>query len=504
MEQNIEIPGLQESVKEKRQDLILYSPVAGSQARNVAVWLFIALVVLAYATFLAFGPQMLGLILIVFGIAAFLALILRLAYPWFLKMFAGRLSIEVSDEGLRFPSLFGPDLLFRNFRRWDDIANILMGSRLLDYGKSSYEYEMETPGSDQRIFIYFKSGGHAALDLKRMSKSGQTKLFVAIESFCLDFSRSPIASSEEESDAQPKLEKFELPQSYTEIWEQELQDSFSSTKFVPLAKGSFLQEGKFRIVMPLSSGGMSAVYLASTRDRELRVIKEAVLPARISDEKELKAKELFKREVALLQKLSHPQIASVLDYFVENDRNYLVLEFVAGNSLRQHVAQNGPVEEKAALELTSQTATILEYLHGLTPPVIHRDISPDNLVLKEDNTLVLIDFGAANEFVGTATGTMVGKQAYIAPEQFKGKAKTASDLYALGGTLYFLLTGRDPEALTCSRPRDLNREISPLADDLVAGLTDLDLESRIATAAETKAKIEEIIEQGGGHVIDLK
>jgi len=498
MEQNIEIPGLQESVKEKRQDLILYSPVAGSQARNVAVWLFIALVALAYATFLAFGPQMTGLILIVFGLAAFLALFLRLLYPWLMKIFAGHLSIEVSDEGLRFPALFGPDLLFRHFRRWDDVANILMGSRLLDYGKSSYEYEMETPGSDQRIFIYFKSGGHAALDLRRMSKKGQTRLFVAIESFCLDFSRSPIASTEEESDAQPKLEKFELPQSYTEIWEQELQDSFSATKFVPLAKGSFLQEGKFRIVMPLSSGGMSAVYLASTRDRELRVIKEAVLPSRISDEKELKAKELkakelFTREVALLQKLSHPQIASVLDYFVENDRDYLVLEFVAGNSLRQHVAQNGPVEERAALELIGQTAAILEYLHGLTPPVIHRDISPDNLVLKEDNTLVLIDFGAANEFVGTATGTMVGKQAYIAPEQFKGKAKTASDLYALGGTLYFLLTGRDPEALTCSRPGDLNREISPLTDDLVAALTDLDLESRIGTAAETKARIEEII-----------
>jgi serine/threonine-protein kinase len=105
-------------------------------------------------------------------------------------------------------------------------------------------------------------------------------------------------------------------------------------------------------------------------------------------------------------------------------------------------------------------AEILNYLHTQDPPIIHRDLTPDNVVRREDNDVVLIDFGAANEFVGTATGTLVGKQAYISPEQLRGKATTSSDIYALGGTVHFLLTGKDPEALSASHPKELNAVVS--------------------------------------------
>jgi serine/threonine protein kinase len=95
-----------------------------------------------------------------------------------------------------------------------------------------------------------------------------------------------------------------------------------------------------------------------------------------------------------------------------------------------------------------EAAKILQYLHSQSPPLIHRDVTPDNLVLARDGCLSLIDFGAANALLGTATGTLVGKQSYIAPEQFRGKAGLSSDIYSLGATVYFALTGREPEPLT--------------------------------------------------------
>jgi len=119
--------------------------------------------------------------------------------------------------------------------------------------------------------------------------------------------------------------------------------------------------------------------------------------------------------------------------------------------------------------------------------VIHRDFTPDNLVLQNDGKLVAIDFGAANEFIGNATGTFVGKHAYIAPEQFRGKASPQSDLYAMGGTLYYLLTGEDPLALSVSDPAE-KVAVSPALAKLVYDLTLP--EGRIASAAVARARLE--------------
>ncbi len=149
-----------------------------------------------------------------------------------------------------------------------------------------------------------------------------------------------------------------------------------------------------------------------------------------------------------LLKISHPNIVKVLDYFIEQDRNYLMLEYVNGQDLRQLVKQNGPQKESTVINWALQMVSILKYLHEQDPPLIHRDFTPDNIVLCDDGSIVVIDFGAANEFIGNATGTFVGKHAFIAPEQFRGKAVVQSDIYALGCTLYFLLTGQEPEALS--------------------------------------------------------
>jgi serine/threonine protein kinase len=115
------------------------------------------------------------------------------------------------------------------------------------------------------------------------------------------------------------------------------------------------------------------------------------------------------------------------------------------------------------------------------------------MMLKENQDLVLIDFGAANQYVGTATGTLVGKQAYIAPEQFRGKSTIQSDYYALWCTLYFLLTGHDPEALSMSHPKESRPDISDQLDQLVADLTAMMLDNRIKTAEELIDRVEKLI-----------
>src|SRR5207237_6197438 len=125
-----------------------------------------------------------------------------------------------------------------------------------------------------------------------------------------------------------------------------------------------------------------------------------------------------------------------------------------------NIRQNGAQKETTVLKWAAEVAEILTYLHKRNPPIIHRDLTPDNLVLKNEGTVHLIDFGAANQFVGTATGTLVGKQAYIAPEQLRGKADLQSDLYSLGGTLHYLLTGKDPIPLMVAHPNEVLPDIS--------------------------------------------
>ncbi len=133
---------------------------------------------------------------------------------------------------------------------------------------------------------------------------------------------------------------------------------------------------------------------------------------------------------------------------------------------------------------------VLNYLHTQTPPVIHRDISPDNIVINQNGDALLIDFGAANEFVGEATGTLVGKQAYMSPEQIRGKVTPQSDIYSLGATMYFLLTAKDPEPLSSSHPKKIDDSIPAALDDLVNLCTKLDLTERIKDANELTERLQ--------------
>jgi len=388
--------------------------------------------------------------------------------------------ILISKEGLSFPLILLPKLAFRRERLWTD----LMAASVRWSSTRSFQ------GSDC-LSLYFRSGGRANLALKGIAKTDLEQLLLAVEVWGGNCKREPLLI-EFQNTLQNENKGLEHL-SYTQMWEEELRRRFNSTSFVPLEPGRLLQSGRLRIVRQLAFGGLSAIYLAQSNEQRLVVVKEAVVPSNADQESRCKASELFAREAQLLIRLQHAQIAQVLDHFVEDGRNYLVLEYIDGQDLRQLVKQHGAQPEALVLQWTGEMAGILAYLHGQHPPIIHRDLTPDNLVLREDGSLVLIDFGAANEFVGTATGTLVGKQAYIAPEQFRGKAVTQSDLYALGCTLYFLLTGADPEALSVSEPRERASQVSEEINGLVAQCTSLEAKGRPESAEQVKAAVQAIV-----------
>ncbi|NJK60405.1 MAG: protein kinase [Oscillatoriales cyanobacterium SM2_1_8] len=201
------------------------------------------------------------------------------------------------------------------------------------------------------------------------------------------------------------------------------------------------QVGDYRLVSALGVGGMGTAYLAWHPNGGTCVVKE--MNSELLDN--AKARELFEREAALQARLVHPGIPKLFTHLHIGDRTYLVMEMIHGLDLERWVLTRGPVAFPEAISWLMELCDILQYLHSQRPPVMHRDIKPANLLVRErDRRLFLIDFGAVKE-LGRGAGTAIGAPSYSAPEQLLGKTVPQSDLYALGPTLLFLVTGEDPQ-----------------------------------------------------------
>jgi serine/threonine protein kinase len=210
-------------------------------------------------------------------------------------------------------------------------------------------------------------------------------------------------------------------------------------------------QGRYRIDNILGQGGIGITYAAEDLKTGDRVAIKALSFRRMNDRKVL---ELFEREAKVLAQLAHPAIPRYLDYFqVDCDRDrdfYIVQQLVEGKSLAQAIADGWHGSEEDIKQIAEQVLDVLSYLHELKPPVIHRDIKPQNIILQPDRKIAIVDFGAVQDsFRNTQVGgsTVVGTYGYMPPEQFRGKAVPATDLYALGATILFLLTGRSPADL---------------------------------------------------------
>ena len=299
-----------------------------------------------------------------------------------------------------------------------------------------------------------------------MSEDDLNKLLIASRTLAPAGDEREEANNSENTTAKIPLDIS----TFTSLWESEMTLRYRATTYVPLLPGRILNAGII-IEKALCYGGSAAIYLARRQNGKPVALKEFVVPASLNSEAREKALAMFKKEAALLSKLNHPEIARIYDHFVEDGRHYMTLQYIQGEDLRRLVARRGPISERKVAHWLRQILSILRYLENQSPPVVHRDLTPENIVFRPNGSLALIDFGAANEFIGTATGTVVGKQGYIAPEQFRGKAELKSDIYSLGCMAHFLLTGKEPEALTQSCPKNLNQRITDNMNDLVMQMT---------------------------------
>jgi eukaryotic-like serine/threonine-protein kinase len=208
---------------------------------------------------------------------------------------------------------------------------------------------------------------------------------------------------------------------------------------------------RYEILDILGQGGIATTYAAKDLDIDTTVAIKVMSLRRAQD---WKAIELFEREAKILAQLNHPAIPKYLDYFqidTDRDREFYIVQSLAPGTPLSALIERGWQPEVAEVEqIAVQILEILNYLHQLTPPVIHRDIKPQNLIKSLDGKISLVDFGAVQDtYHQTVTGgsTVVGTYGYMAPEQFRGQAFLSTDLYGLATTLLFLLTREDPSNL---------------------------------------------------------
>jgi hypothetical protein len=405
------------------------------------------------------------------------------------KLVLSKRGIDIDRRGPASALVFG----FQWFLPWDDLHSVTIL-------KKRREKETNKSRLKGKLAMDFGSGASRYLELASLSKEELDFLFQAFERWSDKLALSPdvlalkdyVLLGEETARHAHEEERT----SFTEIWEQSLNSRHASTAYMPLTPGQKLQDGRVSVISQVCSSGLSAVYLAEDKQKQRVILKECFVTPDTNQTKRAKAEELFKREASFLARLSHPQVAKLLDVFEENGRSYIVMQHISGTNLRQLVSLKGPQPEPVILAWAKQILGVLEYLHQQDPPIIHRDLTPDNMVLSSTgDKITVVDFGAANEFLGKATGTLIGKQCYIAPEQFRGKAQIHSDIYALGATMHFLLTGQDPEPLEASRPADVNDKVSLEISGLVEWCTNQEAELRPLSAADVKSAIDDLIQR---------
>lgn len=226
-----------------------------------------------------------------------------------------------------------------------------------------------------------------------------------------------------------------------------------------LSTGMIL-DNRYEIIKVLGRGGMSTVYL--TRDKRLNkhwAVKEVKNSFR--DQMDLSA------EPNILKQLNHIGIPKIIDIFNENDNLYIVEDYIEGNNLEQYIKMNNDVSSNTILTIVSKLCKILEYLHSLNPPIIYRDLKPQNIIISKDKQVTLVDFGISriyktNQCMDTIA---MGTKGYAAPEQYgTNQSNIRTDIYGLGAVMFFLVNKRGANSITeplkdNSYPIYINKEI---------------------------------------------
>ena len=263
-----------------------------------------------------------------------------------------------------------------------------------------------------------------------------------------------------------------------------------------LTAGSLLG-GRYRVNQLIGKGGFGAVYKANDERFQKRIVAiKEMSDAQLSRQQKAQAIQDFRNEAELLVELNHPNLPNVSDFFEEGDKAYLVMEFIEGKTLEKIQEDAGaPLDERRVMGWAMQLCTVLHYLHTRPRPIIFRDMKPSNVMVTADGEIKLIDFGIARIFKAAVTKdtTLLGSQGYAPLEQYgRGQSDARSDIYALGATLYDLLTNNLPadspsrriNPQVFVRPRQLNQHISPTTEAIILKAMADDPKDRYQSAAE--------------------
>jgi tetratricopeptide (TPR) repeat protein/tRNA A-37 threonylcarbamoyl transferase component Bud32 len=271
--------------------------------------------------------------------------------------------------------------------------------------------------------------------------------------------------------------------------------------------GQTLLNNRYQLERLIGQGGMGAVYKAmdTTFNNRLVAIKE-MSRAGLADSRIQEAEQAFQREASLLTGLLHPNLPRIYDSFTEEERSYLVMDFIEGETLDDYLEKAGgnPLPLEQVLKWGEELCDVLSYLHDHQPPIIFRDLKPSNVMIDKRGHIFLIDFGIARIFKpGKQHDTVaLGSPGYAAPEQY-GKAQSTprSDIYSLGALLHYLLTGVDPsEQPFFFRPASqLNPKVPLELENLLKQMLEMNAEHRPASmhvVADTLRQIERQLNSG--------
>lgn len=270
----------------------------------------------------------------------------------------------------------------------------------------------------------------------------------------------------------------------------------TKTKKCRSCQSDLILHKRYVAIKKIGRGGFGTTYLAVDMAQKNRycVVKQLEL-AKANPESHRTALDLFAREAKTLAKLDHKQIPKLLDYFEENEQFYLIQDFVLGKDLEKEVKKGGIYQESSAKQFLRKMLPVLKYIHS--QKVIHRDIKPGNILReKQTNELFLIDFGAVKEQVNTQlmnqnpqsafTKISVGTMGFAPPEQLAMRPVYSSDIYALGATCIYLLTGKAPKDLCDNATGELAWEkhtnVTNNFAKVLNKMLELDVRKRFASA----------------------
>jgi formylglycine-generating enzyme required for sulfatase activity/predicted Ser/Thr protein kinase len=264
-------------------------------------------------------------------------------------------------------------------------------------------------------------------------------------------------------------------------------------KDVSLTAGSHLDADRYEVVRLIKSGGMGAVYLVNdTRLVTQCALKEMIDFSPTPDERKA-AVERFQNEVKLLSTLSHSSLPQVTNFFIERGHYYMVMDYIDGSDLDSLIRSEGSpgLSESFARFVGMEICKVLEYLHDQSPPILNRDIKPSNIMIsKSGNRVYLVDFGIARSIAPTPyKKTAIGTEGYAPLEQYRGYPEPRSDLYALGATLYQVMTGKEIKALDFPPIRTINPQVSEEMEGVLAKALELYPENRYASARAMRAAL---------------